>query len=63
MSNNKDNKKYDFIFVILFIAILFLLFIITFLLFNSYKNKKEKYTFGTTYMTMDNQYFVALNSK
>jgi ribose transport system substrate-binding protein len=63
MSSKKFNKSHKGAFVIIYSITLFLLIVITILLFNSYKNSKKHYTFGTTYMTMDNQYFIALNSK
>lgn len=58
-NNNKHNNLYVFIFILTLTALIF----ITSLLFNIYKNSKKHYTFGTTYMTMDNKYFIALNSK
>ncbi|MGD6731584.1 MAG: sugar ABC transporter substrate-binding protein [Pleomorphochaeta sp.] len=63
MSSNKFRKNHKGAFVILYSITLSLLIVITILLFNSYKNSKKHYTFGATYMTMDNQYFIALNSK
>jgi ribose transport system substrate-binding protein len=63
MNSNKFSKSHKGAFVILYSITLFLLIVITILLFNSYKNSKQHYTFGATYMTMDNQYFIALNSK
>jgi len=59
----KTPKKHQSLFVIIYIITLTLLIAITILLFNSYKNSKKHFTFGTTYMTMDNQYFIALNSR
>jgi len=61
--NIKNKKTHNNLFVIIFVLTLSSLIIITSLIFNSYKNSKENYTFGTTYMTMDNKYFIALNSK
>ncbi len=61
--NKKKNNKHNNLFVFIFILTLIAFIFITSLLFNSYKNSKKHYTFGTTYMTMDNKYFIALNSK
>ncbi|MDC7236169.1 MAG: sugar ABC transporter substrate-binding protein [Sphaerochaetaceae bacterium] len=63
MDRNKFSKSHKGAFVIIYSITLSLLIVITILLFNSYKNSKKHYTFGATYMTMDNQYFIALNSK
>lgn len=61
--NNDKGKKHNNIYVLIFALTLSALILIVFLLFKSYKDSKSHYTFGTTYMTMDNQYFIALNSK
>ena len=63
MIDKKSNKKHKELFVIIFFIALTLLIVLTIFLFNTYKNSKKHYTFGATYMTMDNQYFIALNSK
>ncbi|MDC7248942.1 MAG: sugar ABC transporter substrate-binding protein [Sphaerochaetaceae bacterium] len=63
MDRNKFSKSHKGAFVIIYSITLSLLIVITILLFKSYKNSKKHYTFGATYMTMDNQYFIALNSK
>ncbi len=61
--NKINKKKHTVLSIFIYIATLAFFILITILLFNSYKNSKKHYTFGTTYMTMDNQYFIALNSK
>ncbi len=63
MQNNIKTKHHHNLFILVFMCILASLTLITFFLFESYKNSKPHYTFGATYMTMDNQYFIALNSK
>lgn len=60
---DKHNNNHKGFFVIIFCISLTLLIFFTIFLFNTYKNSKKHYTFGATYMTMDNQYFIALNSK